>query len=503
MFDSIGTHSQTPGRGPSRTVLIGLVILLFVYALVGQGSRSLWHPDEGRYTCVALNMLKSGDWLHPDLNDEKPHFTKPPLTYWAIALSIRAFGREEWVARLPSALAFVGAVLLIAALGRRFVPRRPWLPALVYATTPLAYSACNLVTTDTLLAFWETLALWGFVEWWHREGEAHRYRWLLLMWGAFGLAFMTKGPPGILPLLPIVAFVGMRGGRKAALGLFSIAGLILFAVVGSTWYLVVIARNPELLSYFVGDEVYGRIVSGEHHRNPQWYGAFVVYIPTLILGGLPWTVALLRRLRGPSRLRWRSVNPFDREQEAGRQFLLLWLLLPLAVLFLARSRLPLYLVPSFAPLSLLLARLLGDFDPLAKRWRWAVVAWVLVLVGLRIGAGYYKHEDATRLFAESIVAQIGKSPAEVVFVDEAPDFGLTFYLDAEVERVNFKSGRGVETLDEELADPEPGILFVVQKRDEDDILRVPVPGGGEWRRVGHYGKSLFYAIPGIGEKRGE
>ena len=76
--------------------------------------------------------------------------------------------------------------------------------------------------------------------------------WLALMWAAFGLAFLTKGPPALLPLLAIVAFDLLRGARVRH-RLFDIAGLALFVLRALPWYVAVISGNPGLLHYFIGD----------------------------------------------------------------------------------------------------------------------------------------------------------------------------------------------------------------------------------------------------------
>ena len=195
-----------------RAALVVLAIVL--YACLLQGVRPLYSPDEGRYTDVALMMLDDGDWLHPMLHPEVPHWSKPPLTYWSIAASVGALGHTEFAARLPGALAFAATILLLGRLGRRFVPAQPWLPALVYATFAFPPAASNLVTTDSLLALWETLQVVAFVElWWAADArEARRARRLLGL--ALALAFLTKGPPGLLAFAACFVFAGWSEGAR-------------------------------------------------------------------------------------------------------------------------------------------------------------------------------------------------------------------------------------------------------------------------------------------------
>ncbi len=151
-----------------------LVLLFVVLAFTFQGTRAVWEPDEGRYTSTGLNMLESGDYLVPTLDGEHAHLTKPPITYWALAASFAALGRNEWAARLPGALAFVGTGLLIFGLGRRFCPGRPWLPALVYGLSLAPFMGANVVSTDVLLVFFETAAMVAFVRAWSRDGPLDR-----------------------------------------------------------------------------------------------------------------------------------------------------------------------------------------------------------------------------------------------------------------------------------------------------------------------------------------
>ena len=105
-----------------RSPALWTAALATVLALMFLGSRGIWDPDEGRYTNVALNMLDSGDWLNPRRNDEIGHWTKPPLTYWAIASSVMVFGTNTWAARLPAALSYLLCTWLAWRIAARLAP---------------------------------------------------------------------------------------------------------------------------------------------------------------------------------------------------------------------------------------------------------------------------------------------------------------------------------------------------------------------------------------------
>jgi len=447
-----------------------LVTLLVLVAFAFQGSRAIWEPDEGRYTGAGINMLESGDWLVPTVDGEHPHLTKPPIVYWALAVSFGLLGTNEWAARLPGALAFVGTGLLVFGLGRRLLPAQPWLPALVWALSLGPTIGASVVSTDALLMFFETAAMMAFVEAWSRDG-ASRSRWVLAMWLAWGLAFMTKGPPALLPLLAMIVML-VAHDRRRLQGLFPAAGLVLFAVVGLTWFALIVRQHPDRLGYFLGYEVYDRIFTGTHARNSRWYQAFEIYLPMLILGALPWWVLALIGAGGP-----RAAIAKLRARIAARnlEWLLLvyWLSVPLVVFFLARSRLHLYVLPLFVPLSLMLARALANWPWLDRR-RLAITAaaTAAVLIGLKGLAAFWPADRDARVMASAIREIIEPHDIdEIVFVDMRGFHGLQLYLGAHIESVRtgtlpLAPSRFVpeETLCEEIAEHENNVYAIKESR---------------------------------------
>ena len=78
----------------------------------------LLEPQEARYAEIPRQMLAQGRWLVPTLHGQD-YLDKPPLVYWAVMLSYRAFGPCDWAARLVPGLAGVLTVLATLLWGWR------------------------------------------------------------------------------------------------------------------------------------------------------------------------------------------------------------------------------------------------------------------------------------------------------------------------------------------------------------------------------------------------
>jgi 4-amino-4-deoxy-L-arabinose transferase-like glycosyltransferase len=462
------------------------ILLLLIFTLAFQGLRGLHEPDEGRYTAVAMRMLESGDWNQPKLHWEHPHWTKPPLTYWSIAASVALFGRNEFAARLPSSLSLLLTILLMVPLGRRFTPAKPYLPAVVYASMLLPFIASNVLTTDSQLALCETAGMAAFTGW--AFGDTRRRLLLAGGFAAFGLAFLVKGPPGLLPALALLVWrFGTRGFEGSGRA-FALVGLLIFLAVSLPWYLLVISRHPELLGYYLHDEVAARVLSGAHHRHSEWYGAFLVYLPSLLLGSMPWTGQLIAGMKQAGRRIVTERSRFWSRCHTETRFLLIWFFIPFAVFFIARSRLPLYVLPLMVPLALLVSRSIlrgsreGQILPV-----WLPV-WFAGLFLLRIAGGFIPIHSDARPLAEYMESIGLKGRSEYAFYGGKPVRALDFYLGGETEEVD-----PGELHDEFLEAEHPVWLFRKERSEE---LEMEMQEHGQRLTVlGQQGKWLI----GVGE----
>jgi 4-amino-4-deoxy-L-arabinose transferase len=166
------------------------------------------------------------------------------------------------------------------------------------------------------------------------------------------------------------------------------------------------------------------------HRNAEWYGALKIYVPTVVVGMLPWLPLLVYAL-------WRDRAGFFERVRANDEARLLacWFVLPLAVFVLARSRLPLYLLPLFVPLAVMAARALAPLDLSRVRTRVLLAVWCVAIVALRAVPAWLDVQPDDRALARSLAAALPAVPNEVAFVDTDPRYGLRFYLDSEIERL--------------------------------------------------------------------
>lgn len=408
---------------PTRLAVAGLALVL---GFAFQGARGLWEPDEGFYGQVSAEMAAGEDWRIPRLHGQ-PFLDKPPLLYWLSAGSLRLLGSSEWALRLPNALVFALTVLAVAALGRRLAGEAVGnLAGVVQATALAPFVGANVLTPDTLLAGLVVAVYWGYAE---AEAATEPRRRLLAWLGAGaagGLGLLAKGPALLVFLPPLAIHLILRRRLGRALrgaGPWLAAAVAL--AIGLPWYLWIGRALPGAGAYILDSQVWGRLATETYGRNRDAWDAALVYLPTLLVGSLPWSAAaVLASLRQGG-----APAPPTPWQPGTTALLWLWVALPLCVFAVAQSRLPLYLLPAFPALSLLAAGALVARRGL-ERWplrRWVAVAgWALGLLALKGVAAAYPEAHDSRAFARQLLAEAGEPPRSVVAVDAWRN-GLPFY----------------------------------------------------------------------------
>lgn len=304
------------------------------------GDHGLYTPDEGRYGVIALHMTEGGSWLMPKFEGEV-HLTKPPLEYWAIAVSIKLLGRVELAARLPSLLAGVFSIFIVLGLSRRIGgPRVAALSVGTLSLMPLFIIMNRLATTDSMLdAFWMAALACGFFAVHPRASRT----WTWLMWLAVAAGLMTKGPLALAPVGIILLWLALARRWSDIKRLHLFTGFLLALTPLATWVFFVILQNGDALQIW-RHEIIDRATGSGAHPEPWWY-----YLPIFLGALFPATAMMM--------LPWWNVTPRRIVQElrsgSAVSLLLLAVLIPFICFSLMSGKLASYLLPMCGPLAIL------------------------------------------------------------------------------------------------------------------------------------------------------
>ncbi len=376
---SSGPLSRAHGLSGVVSILILCTVCLSLY-FVGLGSHALSDPDEPYYAVPAREMLDAGQWTVPLFRGEL-WFDKPILFYWVVLAAYHVMGVSEAAARIGSALAALGGVLLLRVLARRIgmPPGAAFASALILATS-LGYAvAARAAITDMTLTFFLILGMLAVSVYLETRRATHVY----LAGAAFGLAALTKGPVGVLlPALALsaYAFIGLRRDLfRPSVLLSGAAGMLTTA---GPWYVyMALVHRDLLLGSFIEQGNLGRFLQPEHQTFPFYYAV------VLGIGLLPWAGALplgfWRGFMQALRARWNAVA-------APSLYPLCWFASVILVFSLSASKLPTYVLPAYPAAALLLGsywhRLLGAGPPQAGKPGRAS-AWLGVGIALAALAG--------------------------------------------------------------------------------------------------------------------
>lgn len=310
----------------------------------------LLEPDETRYSLIPSAMNATGDYVTPRLK-AAVYFEKPPLAYWATALSFRIFGENEFSARFFAALCAWGCILLAYRMGLFFHDPKTGLYAAAVLTTSLFHVAVGRINIlDMPLAFFVSLAIWfGFRHFAAPEGKR---RWLYLLYLFSALAFLIKGLVGIVfPFGVLVVWLMISGRWRDLLAFFSPVGMLIFLAVSLPWLILVQQANPDFFRFFFIQEHLLRYTTRMHgHYEPFYY-----YIPILLAGTMPWCAYLPMTLHGHKK----EPAGFGGEE---KRFLWTWVGLIVLFFSVSSSKLVPYIAPVFPPLAVVFGHLFRCYE---------------------------------------------------------------------------------------------------------------------------------------------
>jgi len=413
--------------------------------------------EEGRRILPAIRMLETGNYVVPQVGSY-PYYRKPPLVNWLVAASFKIFGaRNEWTARLPSAVFVLAVAIAFVAVARASLgPTASLVAALIWMTNIGMIEKGRLIEIEALYVSLCGLAIIFWLSFFLQKKSP----WLIWLPASvfLGLGLLAKGPTHLIFFYGIV--LAVVAYAKDWRLLFHPAHLVALAImlgIAAAWTIPFVHMTNTQLAINKWSAQYTGRLKGVDFRFFDW----IQNIPHGLVYFLPWVVLFP----------FARFSKFPDESQRRLAKAIGWgIAVPFLAINLVPGAVPRYSMPAIVPASWLLAaicvqdalqwpqaRMRNDRD-------WMKVVAVFVGLGLGIGAIGY---PLTALVLRNR-QQVKKAAAEInslVPVNETlyavnPDYQpVFFYVKAHVEYVSY-----IQNL------PRDTRYFLVRSEKEPEVL---------------------------------
>jgi 4-amino-4-deoxy-L-arabinose transferase-like glycosyltransferase len=339
-----------------------------LFHIAGTWSLPLIDRDEPRFAEASREMIERADYVVPYFNNQL-RLDKPPLAYWAQAVSYRIFGENDFAVRLPSALAAALTALLIFAWGVRIGGHKvAWWAAIIFTLSLQTFLHAKAAVADMWLVFFMTIAHWSGFELIQRPTPnaqrstlnqgvaASKPPWaiwkspFLVFYSALALGFLAKGPIAWTPLLTVGAIIIYARDSPLARRFKFLPGILLTLAVVALWGIpALIQTHGEFFAVGIGRHVIGRSFATMEGHGANSLGMYLLLLPfyflTVFVSFFPWSI----------KLPWLTKNLW-RRRDSIDNYLITGVAIIFVIFSLVKTKLPHYTLPAFPLLALLLAR---------------------------------------------------------------------------------------------------------------------------------------------------
>jgi 4-amino-4-deoxy-L-arabinose transferase-like glycosyltransferase len=264
----------------------------FVIAVFGSGLKNHDLRQDGLlYAAVSKTVLTTSDPLILHAG-EKLYLNKPPLFYWINAFFIKMFGAEPFAAKMGGFISIVLLALLIYYVAELVYEKKnvSILSVFILCTTYTVYQNTFTNRMEGMLSLFMILSVLFFAFFAEKEKRINLYL------SAFfaGLAVMTKGPLGVVPVISFGLYL-IIFDRKLFKRQFAhlFAACLLFVGVFIWWYAYISLRT-DFIDVFFRQQLIERMAgegdfSGSRSTPIYEYFRFMVqryfmYLPFLLYG---------------------------------------------------------------------------------------------------------------------------------------------------------------------------------------------------------------------------
>jgi 4-amino-4-deoxy-L-arabinose transferase-like glycosyltransferase len=364
-------------------VLLTLACFNIFYRL---GDFPIYSWDEARHGVNAYEMLRKGNYVVSTYRDKIDYWNlKPPLSFWANMAGYKLAGYNALGLRLFSAIAAILTIMMTAA----FVWKRCGKAASLFTTATLTTCTQLLINhsartgdADSIFVFFFTAAIISLLL---SEQET---KWLYVSGGAFALAFLTKSwhAGNILIIIGLYLLLTDKYKNLTLTNWMMLSACMVLPII--TWGLFrfqydgvaffkgmifydLLKRSSSAIEGHIGDKFY--------YFNVFW--KYFKYWLTL-LGGLMAGMIMQNA----------SFNVFKTERKSLFIGICLWIIVPLLLFTLAKTKIRWYILPVYPPLAIVIGILASKLVLQGKLMTRALVFASALMVSV-----HYEQEIQTYL----------------------------------------------------------------------------------------------------------
>lgn len=370
---------------------LGLILSASVYLSC---TRGLSETLEAESAEIAREFTEGTSLIINHLNGRED-LDKPPLFYWAIALSSKITPDWEIAARVPSLLSvglimflFFRLSMLTSPLSSSRSSTQPEpkmlfaMSCMVFLTCPKVFWMSQIARIDmsfTAACFFSIYAFCQYLTKKERsrtEKDRKKDPWLFFIFVA--AAVMLKGPVGaILTFLPVAIFLLMKGNWRLLRQIFLGRGMLLFLLLAVPWFVAATFETDfRFFHRFILEENLSRftdLIPGGVYKDFK-YSPLTRYPVYFLTGFFPWS------LIAPFWI-WDAVRNWKRQDNISR-LLFIYIIFVFCFFSMAISKRSDYILPLYPAAAFLSARyLLTEKGAARMRFLSAVVFMLVVMAG--------------------------------------------------------------------------------------------------------------------------
>ncbi|MAZ46889.1 MAG: hypothetical protein CMM98_04860 [Rickettsiales bacterium] len=330
-----------------------ILFFTFLFFIQGVVKLPVMDRDEARFATASKTMMETKNFVDIKMHDEV-RYKKPIGIYWLQSISNYFFGNppynEIWVYRLPSIIGVILSIFFIYNFVRKEYGHKDSILCVYFLILPIiTISEVHQAKTDSFLFLTVVTSNLILI-----KGLKDNYLSLknkLLFWFISASGVLIKGPIifvfTILPL-SILSIFKKKNYFKI---IWTLRGFLLFLLISVPWFVAITIISDGLFWHESAiNDLFSKVRSGqESHGFPPGYYSILMLL--MFWPGVIFIPVLLNKIFKDFKLSF-----LKKDYEI---FIFFWFIIPLILYELIPTKLPHYIFPSYAALSILLSSVVG------------------------------------------------------------------------------------------------------------------------------------------------